>query len=132
VVALAASFPSGDGAEKPLQMSDTLKGVMTDAAAAQRRVLLLAASLAERAQASHLVVHKSEGGRAEPQQKRLFRSYEKVCLGAGPEGLLDVARAGVACPSMSSVREALQALLDEASSGKVLLKRIKMRFDAFW
>lgn len=104
-----------------------------DAVRMQRRVMLLAAVVAEKAtpssakkaddKATHLVVHGSE-----PSSKRIFRSHEKVCLGTGPTGLLDVARGGIKCPTMSSVCKAMQALLDEAKAGKLELLRIKMRF----
>lgn len=127
-VELAESFPDGKGFKKPVQIKDSLEDVMVDAVRMQRRVVLLAAAVAEKAKATHLVVHKSGGGRGEPQSKRLFRSHEKVCLGTGPSALLDVARGGIECPSMKSVCQALNCLLDEAKAGKVELLRIKMRF----
>jgi len=129
VVALAAKFPAGQGADKPRQQSNVLSQVMLDASSAQRRVVLLSAAAAKHAGATHLVVkNKGTGGREEPKQKRLFRSYEKVWLGTGPEGLLDVARGGVECPSMNSVLKALQYLLDESERGELRLVRIKPRF----
>mmetsp|Transcript_107860 Transcript_107860/g.336396 ORF Transcript_107860/g.336396 Transcript_107860/m.336396 type:complete len:545 (+) Transcript_107860:563-2197(+) len=127
-VEMAESFPSGKGAKKPVQVKETLEEVMVDAVRMQRRVILLAAEVAGKAKATHKVVHKAGGGRAEPSSKRLFRSHEKVCLGTGPPGLLDVARGGIECPSMKSVCQAMQALLDEAKAGKLELLRIKMRF----
>jgi len=127
-VALAESFPSGSGAKKPVQIKENLEEVMIDAVRMQRRVILLAANVAEKAKATHRVVHKPNGERAEPSSKRLFRSHEKVCLGTGPPGLLDVARGGIECPTMKNVCQAMHALLDEAKSGKLELLRIKMRF----
>merc|ERR1712139_308737 len=106
-----------------------LAQVMVEASVAQRRVVLLAAAVAKAAGATHLVVKKKDGGgRDEPKQKRLFRSYEKVWLGTGPEALLDVARGGVECPNMNSVGKALQYLLDAGQRGEIKLLRIKMRF----
>jgi len=111
---------------------------MTDASSAQRRVLFLAARLAQRSDeaatskkdkgATHLVVRRGSD-RIEPSQKRLFRSDEKVFLGDGPEALLDVARGGIECPSMRSVYNVLQELLYEGANGTLVLLRIKMRFD---
>mmetsp|Transcript_73088 Transcript_73088/g.174150 ORF Transcript_73088/g.174150 Transcript_73088/m.174150 type:complete len:748 (+) Transcript_73088:139-2382(+) len=129
VVALGEKFPTGAGDNKPRQLPSNLQDVMVDASHAQRRVLLLAARVAKKAEGTHCVVHKGDGGRNEPTQKRLFRSYEKVCLGDGPEALLDVARGGVECPSMEGVRKALQCLLDEAKRKEITLLRMKMRFD---
>mmetsp|Transcript_64123 Transcript_64123/g.119225 ORF Transcript_64123/g.119225 Transcript_64123/m.119225 type:complete len:776 (-) Transcript_64123:71-2398(-) len=129
VVALGSSFPSGSGESKPKQIRSKLEDVMVDASHAQRRVLLLAARVAKKAEGNHFVVHKGDGGRNEPTQKRLFRSNEKVCLGDGPDTLLDVARGGVECPSMEGVRKALQCLLDEAKRKEITLLRMKMRFD---
>eukprot|EP00927_Polykrikos_kofoidii_P039339 TRINITY_DN33745_c0_g1_i1.p1 TRINITY_DN33745_c0_g1~~TRINITY_DN33745_c0_g1_i1.p1 ORF type:complete len:980 (+),score=208.29 TRINITY_DN33745_c0_g1_i1:118-3057(+) len=126
-VALGDSFPDGKGDSKPKQTRNMLEDVMTDAAAMQRKVVLLAAMIAERCKATHLVVHRPTGGE-EPQQKRLFRSNEKVCLGDGVNTLLDVARGGIECPSMKSVCGALQGLLDEEKTGHLKLWRIKMRF----
>jgi len=92
--------------------------------------VLLSAAAAQHAGATHRVVkQKFGGGRAEPKQKRLFRSNEKVWLGTGPEGLLDVARGGVECPSMNSVLKALQYLLDASQRGELKLLRMKMRFE---
>jgi len=130
VVVLAGSFPTGQGVDKPKQETSNLSQVMVDASSAQRRVLLLSAVVAQQAGAKHLVVKKKDGSRETPKQKRLFRSYEKLWLGTGPEGLLDVARGGVECPSMSSVLKALQCLLDQHREGKLQLLRMKMRFQA--
>lgn len=130
VVALASQFPSENGTEKPKQQSNILSQVMLDASIAQRRVVLLSAAAAQHAGATHQVVkQKHGGGRTEPNQKRFFRSNEKVWLGTGPEGLLDVARGGVECPSMNSVLKALQYLLDASQRGELQLLRMKMRFD---
>mmetsp|Transcript_32136 Transcript_32136/g.73537 ORF Transcript_32136/g.73537 Transcript_32136/m.73537 type:complete len:768 (-) Transcript_32136:32-2335(-) len=129
VVELGSAFPSGAGEDKPKQKRSKLEDVMVDASHAQRRVLLLAARVAKKCDGNHFVVHKGDGGRSEPTQKRIFRSNEKVCLGDGPETLLDVARGGVECPSMEGVRKALQCLLEEAKRKEITLLRMKMRFD---
>jgi len=132
---ISEEFPTGKGADKPAQkQGKSLMDVMVDAMRMQKRVVLLAAGVAEKAsnekqKARHRVVHRSDGGREEPTAKRLFRSHEKVVLGTGPEGLLDVARGGIECPNMKSVCKALECLLDHSKKGMLELLRIKMRFD---
>lgn len=127
-VALSAMFPDGKGDAKPKQKVGSLADVMVGAFHAHRRVQLLCSKVAKVANGTHEVVHQHDGGRGEPKQKGMFRAHEKVCLGSGFDGILDCARGGIECPSMASVRDALQAVLDEGKQGRIRILRIKMRF----